>query len=78
MDAQKFRRLLQGLLSGIADGDSKGIESSIDMLSDLLQNCRTVVQSFQDAGFMTRDEGIVVNQGPHGSVQISVVAVRNG
>ncbi len=78
MDALEFRTLLQSLLSGIAEGDSDKIEEEIDSLSEIFEVCRTEIVSFQEAGILTQDEGIVVDQGYNGSVQISVVAVCQG
>ncbi|MBF0097495.1 MAG: hypothetical protein HQM04_17825 [Magnetococcales bacterium] len=76
MNAHQFRTLLQALLTGIAEGDSDRIEESIDILSELFETRRTEIVSFQNAGLLTRDEGIVIDQGCYGSVQISVVAAR--
>ncbi|MBF0185543.1 MAG: hypothetical protein HQM06_14315 [Magnetococcales bacterium] len=76
MNAHEFRTLLQTLLTGIAEDDSDRVEESIDALSKLFETHKTEITSFQDAGLLTLDEGIVINLGRHGSVQISVVSVH--
>ncbi|MBF0190230.1 MAG: hypothetical protein HQL99_03650 [Magnetococcales bacterium] len=71
MNAHNFSNLLTGLLQGIAYGDDAMIEESIDSLSDAL-NIQGSVRSFEDAGILTMDAGLMINL-RSGRIQITLI-----
>jgi hypothetical protein len=75
MDAQEFSKLLQGLLTAVVEGDSNEIESIACDLNDFICTGHVEIRSFQDAGLMTRDEGIVINTNGSMALQITILDV---
>ncbi|MBF0165094.1 MAG: hypothetical protein HQM01_11435 [Magnetococcales bacterium] len=71
MNAHDFSNQLINLLQGISYGDDAMIEESIDSLSDAL-NLQESVRSFEDAGILTRDAGLMINL-RSGRIQITLI-----
>ena len=76
MNAPDFAGLLKALLNGIKHGDETEIDSVIGEMSDFFSDGRIEIQSFQDAGLMTRDEGVAISQ--HGSRLLEITVVQVG
>ncbi|MBF0213544.1 MAG: hypothetical protein HQM00_08270, partial [Magnetococcales bacterium] len=70
MNAHDFSNQLITLLQGISYGDDAMIEEAIDSLSDAL-NLQESVRSFEDAGILTRDAGLMINL-RSGRIQITL------